>query len=317
MTQAENAETPMTQDWRSWYAAAFRVKDKIGEHRIGLIAAGIAFYGLLALFPAITATIALTGLLFAPSDLVAQVESFAGLVPQAVIDIVSDQATEVAGSQGSGLGIAAVIGLLFALWSASKGMSSLIEGLNVAYHEREDRGFIMLKVWTLALTLFLIFGLILGLGAMIIWPAVVAIFDFGPIYEALMTVGLWLGLIALTIGGLAVLFHFGPSRRAARWSWTMPGAIAACLLWIVASAGFSIYVSKFATYNETFGALSGVIVLLMWFWVSAFIVLAGAELNAELERETADDTTIGKARPAGERGAEVADEVVSSKTSRG
>ncbi|MBW4709526.1 YihY/virulence factor BrkB family protein [Roseobacter sp. YSTF-M11] len=307
MARGRSAETPTELPATGWKDIAFRVKDEIAADRVGLIAAGVAFYGLLALFPAITALVAISGLLIEPSQIVDQLERLSGLMPEEVIQIVTRQATEVAGSREGGLGLAAFAGVLIALYSASKGMASLIEGINVAYDENEERGFIKLKLVTLALTLFLMIGLLVALMATLGLPAVLALLEFGPVFEVLMTAGLWIGLFGLTVFGLSVLYRYAPSRDAPGWKWASPGAIIACLIWVIASAGFAFYVGNFGSYNESFGTLAGVIVLLMWFWISAFIILLGAELNAEMEAQTRQDTTIGPDAPMGSRDAVKAD----------
>jgi len=307
MTRGRNAETPTDIPASGWKDILLRIKDEIGKDNVGLIAAGVAFYGLLALFPAITAVIAVSGLLVDPSVVVAQLDALSGIMPEEVIKIITDQATAVAGSREGGLGIAAILGLLIALYSASSGMGSLMQGINVAYDEDEERGFIKLKLVTFGLTLLLILGLLVSMGAMLALPVVLSLFQWGPIFEVVLTLALWIGLIALTILGLAVLYRYGPSRDNPEWSWASLGAIVGCLMWIVASAGFAFYVANFGSYNESFGTLAGVIVLLMWFWISAFIILLGAELNAEMEAQTRKDTTVGEDVPMGHRDAEKAD----------
>ena len=307
MPRGRNAETPTDIPALGWKDIAFRVKDEIAADRVGLIAAGVAFYGLLALFPAITALIAISGLLVEPSQIVDQLESLSGLMPEEVITIVTKQATAVAGSREGGLGLAALFGVLVALYSASKGMASLIEGINVAYDEEEKRGFIRLKLVTFALTLFLMIGLLIALMATLGLPAVLAVLELGAVFEFLMTAGLWIGLFCLTVFGLSVLYRYAPSRDEPEWKWASPGAVISCLIWVVASAGFAFYVGNFGSYNESFGTLAGVIVLLMWFWISAFIILLGAELNAEMEAQTRADTTKGPDAPMGSRDAVKAD----------
>lgn len=307
MARGRNSETPVEIPAKGWVDIGLRLKDEIAEDRIGLIAAGVAFYGLLALFPAITALIAISGLLVEPSEIIAQLNSLSGVMPQEVIAIITKQATAVAGSREGGLGLAAAFGILVALYSASKGMASLMQGINVAYDEDEERGFFKLKLVTFGLTLFLMLGLLFAMLSTIALPAVLAFLEFGQIVEFIITGVLWVCLFALTILGLSILYRYAPSRDAAEWKWASVGAVSGCVLWIVASAGFAFYVSNFGSYNESFGTLAGIIVLLMWFWISAFIILLGAELNAELEAQTRVDTTQGHDQPMGARDAEKAD----------
>lgn len=307
MTRGRDADSPTDIPAKGWKDIAFRLKDEIGQDRVGLIAAGVAFYGLLALFPAITALLAIGGLLVEPSQIINQLSALSGIVPEAAMNIITEQATEVAGSREGGLGLAAVFGIGLAIYSASKGMGSLMDGMNVAYDETEERGFIRLKLETLCLTLFLIFGLLIAVAAMIAIPVLLNILNFGAFSETAATVIIVALILALSMLGLAVLYRYGPSRDAPEFRWVSPGAVAACIIWLIGSAGFAFYVANFGAYNESFGALGGVVVLLMWLWISAFIVMLGAELNAEMEAQTRYDTTVGRDQPMGDRDAEKAD----------
>jgi len=301
------AQRPRGIPLRGWKDILLRVWNEMGTDHLGLIAAGVAFYGLLALFPAITALMALGGLIFEASEIVARIEAIAALVPRAAAEIIIDQATAVTGSQEGGLGLAATLGLGLAIWSASRGVGSLIEGINVAYDETEDRGFLVLTATRVALTLFLVTGMVAGLGATIILPSILQLLALGPTAELVIGLARWAALIVLTILGLGVLYRFAPSRRPAQWRWLSPGAVLATILWIAGSAGFAVYVQNFGSYQETFGALAGVIILLMWLWISALLILLGAELNAEAEAQTRIDTTVGDPMPMGRRGAVKAD----------
>ena len=285
----------------------WRVKTEVTKDHISLISAGVAFYALLALFPAITALLAIAGLLVQPAEVVAQLKGMTALMPKDVADIVLNQATAVAGSKNGGLGLAAVLGLGIAVYSASKGMASLMEGLNVAYDETETRGFFKLKAVTLLLTLGAIVGVLCAAGAMGVLPAMLSFLVLAPWMETLITAVTWTVLAALMVLALSLLYRLGPDREDAEFAWLTPGAVIACLVWIVASAAFAFYVSHFGSYNEAFGSLAGAIVLLMWLWISAFIVLGGAVLNAELEAQTRHDTTTGPDEPMGNRGATKAD----------
>ena len=315
MGRGREAEKPTEITAPGWKDIFWRVKNEIAADHVGLIAAGVAFYGLLALFPAITAVMALSGLLVEPSQVVETLKGFEGIVPEDVMSIITKQATAVAGSKESGLGLTLIVGLLLAIYSASKGMASLMEGMNVAYDEDESRGFFVKTAVKLSLTLFLILGLILGLMGTTAVPAVIASVELGAMFELIGTIAVWVFLALMTMLGLAVLYRYGPSRDEPEWRWVSPGAIIACILWIVGSAGFAFYVGNFASYNESFGALAGVVVLLMWFWISAFIILIGAELNSEMEAQTRYDTTTGKPHRMGNRDAVKADNLGESYSS--
>ncbi|WP_296417740.1 YihY/virulence factor BrkB family protein [Pseudooctadecabacter sp.] len=314
MPRGRAADKPTEIPAKGWKDILWRVKDEIADDRVSLIAAGVAFYGFLAIFPAIAALMALSGLFLEPSDITDQISALAGLVPQDIVDIILEQATAVTGSSEGGLGLAALLSLLLAIYSASKGVGSLMDGLNVAYDEKEERGFIKLKAVTLGLTALIIAGLLLALVVVAVLPAVVDFFRLGPVGEPLVLVLSFVVLAALTMAGLAVLYRYGPSRDAAEWSWVSLGGLVGCALWIVASAGFAFYVSSFGSYNESFGALAGVVILLTWLWMSVFIVLIGAELNAEMEAQTRRDTTQGQDVPMGHRDAEKADTLGEAQT---
>jgi membrane protein len=313
MARGRTAETPGEIPAKGWKDIAFRVKDEIAADHVGLVAAGVAFYGLLALFPAITACMAIAGLLTEPQGIVDQLAQIGQLLPAQAADIIIGQASAVAGSDEGGLGIAAVFGILLAIYSASKGMASLMEGMNVAYDEGEDRGFIKLTLLKLGLTLFLIIGFLLGVGVAMVLPAIFGNFGLGPVVEWTARAISWAVLVLLTVFGLAVLYRYGPSRDRPEWKWVTPGAMLATLLWVVGSVGFAFYVGNFANYNETFGTLGGVIVLLMWLWLSAYIVLLGAEIDSEMEAQTRRDTTVGPDEPMGQRGAAKADKLGETK----
>ncbi|MDB2407234.1 YihY/virulence factor BrkB family protein [Jannaschia sp.] len=307
--RGRDATTPAEIPAKGWKDILLRVKGEISSDHVGLIAAGCAFYGLMAVFPAITALMALTGLLLDPDQMVSTLEGVSSLVPNDVSTILLDQATEVAGSQTGGLTLGLVFGLGLALWSASAGVGSLMEGLNVAYDEKEERGFIKLKALTILLTLAMVIGVLVAAGLIVALPIVLNVLAFAPWVETLISLTRFLPLALLFLVGLAVLYRYGPDRDNAELVWITPGAILSLVLWMIMSIGFSYYVSNFGSYNETFGSLAGVIVLLTWMWLSAYIVLLGAEVNAEMEAQTARDTTVGPDEPMGQRGAEKADEL--------
>lgn len=305
MNRGRGASTPTDIPAKGWMDVAWRVKDEISQDRIGLIAAGIAFYGLLALFPAITAIVAIVaigGLVAEPQQITSQIQALEGLLPQEVTTIITDQATEVMGSWEGGLGFAALLGLGIALYSASKGTSSLMEGMNAVYDKEESRGLLAKTTTRLGLTLLVILGICLGLSITILIPALTSYLEAGQMTETLGTIAAYLLLFVLGNIGLAVIYRDAPARDNAEFAWLSPGALASTA-WVVASAGFAFYVGNFGTYNETFGTLGGAIVLLMWFWISAFIVLFGAELNSEAEAQTRHDTAVGDTAPMGQRNA--------------
>jgi membrane protein len=309
--QGRNASRPREIPKPGWREIFGRVKTSITDDHVSIVAAGVAFFGLLAIFPAIAAFVSIAGLILDPATVQDQLATVSGALPPEAAEIIESQARDVA-SGGSGIGLAAAGGILISLYSASKGMKSLMEGMNIAYGEDEDRGLIALNVTALALTLFLILGVLIAIILVLAAPAVLGFLNLPQPADSLITWGRWPLLAILTILGLSVVYRYGPSREDPEWRWVSAGAVLATVIWLVGSVALSIYVRNFGGYNETYGALGGVIILLLWLWLSGFVVLLGAELNAEVEHQTAKDTTTGKPRPKGARGARMADSVAKS-----
>jgi membrane protein len=312
--RGRGADRPQDIPAAGWKDVAVRTWQSVSADHVSVVSAGVAFFGLLAMFPALAAFVAIAGFVMTPAEMEERISTYAAALPEGAADIITEQAVAVA-EAGGGAGWGAILGFALALWGASKGVKSLMEGMNIAYEEEENRGIVAYNLWALALTLFLIVGLILAVSATVVAPAVAAFVPLPGAAEALLTYAPWPALLLLTIFGLAVIYRYGPSRENARWRWITPGAIAATVLWLLGSIAFSVYVTNFGSYNATYGALGGVIVLLTWLWLSAFVVLLGAELNSEIEHQTARDTTTGEPRPMGVRGAEKADSV--ARKSRG
>ena len=306
--RGRRATTPGEIPKAGWWDILMRTKDEITNDHVSMIAAGVAFYGLLALFPAIAAIVSTWGLLADPQQIEGQIAAISSALPGQAADIIKEQASSVASNTG-GASLAAIGGLLITIYSASKGMKAVIEGLNIIYDEEEDRGFIKLNIVVLGLTLMMVVVMIVALGMVAVVPALLGNLGLGGIAQTLIAWLRWPILCAVILGVLAVTYRYAPSRDEPRWRWVSWGAVIATLLWIAGSIAFSIYVRNFGSYNETYGSLGAVVILLMWFWLSAFIVLLGAELNAEMEHQTAEDTTKGQAMPRGERGAQMADTV--------
>ncbi|MFW5654127.1 MAG: YihY/virulence factor BrkB family protein [Roseicyclus sp.] len=306
-TKGRNAAWPTQFGLGDLWQSLQRVFVRTGRDRIGLVAAGVAFYALLALFPGITALVAVSGLLLDPADVVGPLQDGTEALPPAAREILLGQIRAVAGEADAGLNLAALAGLGIAIFSASRGVANLIAGLNVAYEEHEARGFVTLTALTIALTLFLLVTLILVLAVVAVLPALLSWVGDMPALAMAARIARWPVLFLLGALIFTTLYRFGPSRRAARWRWLAPGGLLACGLWIAGTVGFGWYVETLGSYAETFGALAGVIVLLLWLWLSAFAVLLGAVVDAELEHQTLRDSTVGPDRPMGQRDAVKAD----------
>lgn len=302
-----NAETPARIPTAGWKQILWRVKDEISRDHISVVAAGIAFYALLSIFPAIAALVSIAGLVLDPADIAGQLETVTGMLPEEAAGILQDQVSKVTTGSETGTGLVALFGVAVALYGAMKGVLTLIEGLNIAYDEDETRGTIRLYLTALAITICAILGTAAGLGLMVLLPSLAAWGNLPPILETVINVLRWPLMAALAMLGLAALYRFGPSRAEPKWRWISVGAVVATTLWIAGTLGFSIYVRNFGSYTETYGTLGGVIVLLTWMWLSAFVILSGAELNAETEQQTERDTTSGTPLPMGQRDAVKAD----------
>ncbi len=274
---------------------------------VPILAAGVAFFGFLALFPAMIAALTLYGLVADPDQIARQTERFASALPESAQPLITDQLAGAANAGGTALTVGLAVSLLAALWSASGGVSNLMKAVNLAYDETEDRGFVKLRATALVLTLAVIVFALVTLALVAVVPAVLNALQLGVVGNVLAQVLRWVLLLGVFTVALAVVYRVAPDRSSPSWRWVSPGAVLATLLWLVASAGFSLYVNNFGSYNETYGAIAGVVVLMLWLFLTSYLVLLGAEINAESERQTARDTTAGGTQPPGERGAYSAD----------
>lgn len=290
-----------------WKAIGTRVVASLKRDHVSLLAAGVAFKGLLALFPSIVALISIWGLVADPTEVADQLGEFTAALPSGAAELLNDQMQAIAASDPATLGTALVVSLLIALWSASGGMAGIIEGINAAYDEIDRRKFPVKRGLALLLTLGAIVGLLVTIGLIAVLPAALGQLGLGRVGELAVRIGTWPALAVLAVLGLSMLYKVSPDRDQPRMRWVSWGAIIATVLWLVGSAGFTLYVENFGNFGETYGTFAGIIVLMLWLFLTAFIVLLGAEINAEVERQTRRDTTVGDPQPLGSRGARVAD----------
>jgi membrane protein len=308
-TRGRLANRPEEIPAKGWRDILTRVWTEIGSDHVSLVAAGLAMYALLAVFPALAAAVSVYGIFASPADVIEQMQSFSGILPPGTWDLFTKQLQTLA-SQGQGsLTITAVISLAVALWGARAGMAALIVAANIAYAEAEKRGFIKQVFLSLVFTIGAILSLLFTLGVGVVLPLALKVLGTHSWVQLLAGALRWVALWVAAVLALAILYRYAPSRRPARWRWVMWGSAFAATLWVLASVGFSFYVGSFATYGKTYGALGGVIALLMWFYISSFIMVIGGEINAEMERQTKRDTTDGPEKPMGQRGAYAADTV--------
>ncbi|RVV98258.1 YihY/virulence factor BrkB family protein [Mesobaculum littorinae] len=278
----------------------------VGELNLFLVAAGVAFYSMLALFPAMGAVISVWGFISDPLIVEEQIQLLRGFVPADAYSIIETQVAQLVDTNESALGWTTIISLAAALWSARLGVASLIQGLNAIYREKDRNG--VLHLVTAFIVTFILIGVALvALASVVVMPVILAFLPLGPLAALAVSAVRWITTVAVMMLALGVIYRFGPNRKAARSAWLSPGAGLAVLIWGASSYAFSYYLSNFGNYNEVYGALGAVIALLMWLYISAFVVLLGALLNAELELRTRQDSTIGPSNPPGFRGAYVAD----------
>jgi membrane protein len=307
--RGRSATSPWQIPWSGWKDILLRTYSEMNDDRILAVAGGLVFFVLLALFPTIAALVSLYALFADPTTINQHLSLMAGVLPPDSLKLLSDEVTRIASKSSGTLGITSTIALLFALWSANSGTKAIFDGLNVAYEEKEKRSFIRLNLVSLGFTIGAILFLLLAAAAVLVVPLIFAAIGLQNFMAALLSALRWPILLVLIGLALAFLYRFGPSRRDAKWRWITPGSVAASLLWLVASGAFSFYLGHFANYNATYGSLGALIGLLMWLWITFIVILAGAEFDAEIEHQTARDSTVEPEKPLGRRGAKMADTV--------
>lgn len=309
----EHAERPGQIPKRGWKEIALRVKDQLNYDHVQVVAAGVAFYLFLSLFPAFAALVSIYGLVMDPAAVQAQMEQLAAGLPTQAHDLLSDIMSQIASKPAESLGLSLLVSVVLSLWSANKSMSALFEGINITYNELDRRGFIRRTALTLVFTLGAIVFMIVAMSLVVGFPALV---DFLPLPDALKTVLSllrWPLLAVLVMGGLSLIYKKAPDRHDPQLRWASWGAGIATLLWILGSALFSFYVNQFGSYDKTYGSLAAVIILMLWLFLTAYVILLGAEINSEMEHQTAEDTTVGRRKPLGLRQAWHADHVAAGR----
>lgn len=314
--RGREADHPGAITRAGWKDVSWRTYQGVNDKNLFLVAGGVTYSVLLALFPGLLALVSLYGLAFDRAQVEKQVNALSGVLPESARQLVGTELHQIVTTSGGALGFGAVLGILFALWTASRGMSGMMSALDIAYGETETRSFIHFNIQALGMTLVLIVG---GLFAIVLVagvPAVVAGLEkggAGGIVKWVVLIVEWPILMVAIMSLLAVLYRYAPDRHPPQWRWVTPGALAGAVLWIIGSILFSAYVANFSNYNATYGSLGAVVVLLTWLYLSAFVVLLGAQINAEAERQTKQDTTTGadkdSGKPMGERRAVAADTV--------
>ena len=307
--RGRTAESPQDIPRRGWWDIAVRVKKEMTEDNVDIIASGLALYGLLAVFPALAAAVSIYGLFASPAEIAGHLQLIATMLPEDAMRILQQQLTQLAQHSQGTLSFGVIIGIAIALWSARKGMVALMKVTNVAYDEDESRGFFKQLFVSLAFTVGAGVGFLAVLLLGVAVPVVLKFLSLGSLTEGALLVVRWLLLFGVAVLGLATVYRFAPDRHPAQWRWVTPGSLVATTLWVIGSALFAVYARNWGSYGKTYGALGGVVILLMWFYLSGYIIILGAEINSEVERQTKKDTTTGAPKPMGERGAYSADTV--------
>jgi membrane protein len=288
--RARRWESPFAIPWAGWKDILRRTYQRIDDDRLLATAGGVVFFGLLAIFPAVTALVSSYGLFADPATISDNLQTLAMMLPAGTFQIVEDQVARVVSKGNTALGATFLFGLVLAIWSANAGVKSIFDALNVAYEEREKRGFFRLNLISLTFTIGAIAALLLMVGAVVAFPLALDHLGIAPESKLIVALARWPLLLVILLAALAILYRFAPSRDAPRWQWLSIGAVTAALLWIAGSALLSWYLSAFANYSATYGSLGAAIGLMMWMWMSAIVVMFGAELNSEIERQSLRET---------------------------
>ncbi|RFC63705.1 YihY/virulence factor BrkB family protein [Fulvimarina endophytica] len=311
-----HAHSPTQMPAKGWGAVLSRVKDRFDEHSVTLIAAGITFYVLLALFPAITALVSIYGLVADPQTIQSHVANLEGIVPQSALQVLEGQLQRLTSQSSSSLSFAFAGSLLLSIYSSTKGVKALFKAMNIAYEETDDRGFLKTNLLSMGFVLASIVLVILALGTIVVLPSVFSVLPIPSSLAWVVAVVPPIVLAVIAVLWVGALFRLGPDRRGAKVKWLTPGAVLTILGWLAASVAFSFYASNIKNFDATYGSMASVIVFLMWTWIMMIVLLAGAEVNAQLEHQTAEDTTVGRERAPGERRAALADQIAALKSPR-
>jgi len=301
------ADKPTEIPKRGWVQILKRAWAESKTDQVPLLAAGVAFYSFLSLFPAMIAAVTVYGLIADPRTVAEQTQQLTEALPNDAASLISSQLKAITQTPEQSLGFGLLVALMLALWSAAGGVGNVVTAINLAYDEEETRGFVKRKALALGLTLGAIVFVVVAIGLVAVAPALLEAFVPSGAAYWLLQIARWLLLVVAVTLVLAVLYRYAPDRDEPKFQWVSVGAAIATVIWLVASLGFSLYVNNFGSYGKTYGALAGVVVLLLWLWITSFIVLLGAEINAEAEQQTAKDSTTGESQPLGRRGAIKAD----------
>lgn len=305
--RGEEAQWPHHIPLKGWIDIGKRVWHEMKIDHVQIVSAGVGFYFFLSIFPTIVAAISIYSLVLEPSQIQEQISRLNIIMPDQAFGMITDFLKPILEQSRKEIGWGLVISILVSIWSANKGTSALFQGINIAYDEVDNRGFFKKNILTLIFTLA---GLVIGLLSLLIvifFPILIDDIGLPAQLEKMLTWLRWVILGFILIFSLSVVYKIAPNRRSPRFRWVSWGAILGTILWLGGSMLFSWYVSNFGSYADLYGSFAAVAILLLWLFLTAFIILIGAEINSEMEHQTRYDTTIGVERPMGERNAWHAD----------
>lgn len=308
-THGRKANSPGEIPKQGWKDIAVRVKNQISKDNVNIISAGISYYAFLAIFPAIAAIIAIYGLVTDQQTIQKQLNALANVLPPQSSELIQQQLTQIVQGSPTALGWGLAISIVLSIWSANRGTKALFQGINIAYNEEDQRSFIKGNAITLLFTFLGIITVIISMALVVAFPAIIGSLNLPAATGFLVQTARWILLLAVIIISLGVIYRYAPDRENPKWRWVSWGSVAGTVLWVAGSLLFSFYISNFGDYNATYGSLAAVVILLLWFYLSAFSIMLGAEINSEIEHQTKRDTTSGKNKPMGKRGAHDADDL--------
>lgn len=308
--QGRAAASPWAMPWPAWKQILQRTWTESADDNIGLIAAGVAFYGFLAITPLLGATVLTYGIFAAPDTVIRHMQALAALLPEAAAISIGQQLLELVQTSDGRKGLGVVIALGIALFGARNGAAAILTALNIAYEEKETRGFIRLTLTALAFTAAIVVAAIVAAAVFALLGSLNNLLRGAPGFvQPLLKIAGYVLLTAAGALGAALLYRFGPARHAAKWRWLTPGSLLSAVLWLALTLGFGLYVTNIGKFDATYGSLGAVAAFLTWLYLASYVLLLGAELNAEIEHQTREDTTVGAPQPLGQRDAWVADHV--------
>jgi membrane protein len=302
--RGRDADAPWQIPVRGWADILHRAWKGTADRNLSLVAGGVTYYLLLALFPGLAALVSVYGLVANPAGAAKSVQSLSGMLPPSAVELIGDELTQLASASSQSLGLGAIIGIAIALWSGVRGMTGMMTALNIAYDQPERRGFIRFYSTALVLTVVVVIGALIAFALIAGLPVALNLSGVRGPRRWIGQVVEWPLLIVFVMGMVALIYRYGPDRSVPKWKWASLGVIVATILWVLGSVLFSAYIYYFGSYNKTYGSLGLPLILMTWMWLSVFVVMFGAEINGEAERQTHQNTAARPALPVSQQESE-------------